>query len=520
MSNDSVPVLNMLDNDHDTLISVVRYMNHFARNNSSAGYTQVSNLTVGDADGTRIDIKESGSLPVIQGYDSDGDLRVEYLADRIKFYDADGDVGQTLSITTENKTITVGVGKDFASIQDAVDSVPMFINHFITIKLYNGTYTEDVLVKGRLGTGVLSIERDSVGAVAIKSIAFINCHVGAGIYFGGDAFAGSITMFASGMNSVRAYNSSYVFIRYLTITTNCTPDGAIAIDFGSNCQVSSCAISNQSETAISCTYGSKLSTDTISGTSNNYGLFAITGGEIAMIDYTYPTATIPFHYASGGRIYGPNGNVSGSDGWSTVKDTLSYSAADRLVMYGDATVKYETGDKLRLKQGAGYKYFYVTGTYYNGVDSSYVYVNGGTDYTVANSAVTDVYVSKAETPQDFPNLFNFTSTITGATSVSQACRFQLCGSVCKFFFRIAGTSDATSFKALLPITAKNNGGYSFEGALGLARDNGTYLTTACRQYINPATDATVLVFDPTMAGGSWTASGAKEARGVAIYEIA
>lgn len=99
------------------------------------------------------------------------------------------------------------------------------------------------------------------------------------------------------------------------------------------------------------------------------------------------------------------------DGWcpalgdTYADETWVYASATTVTVASDATTRYQIGDKVRFKQGAGYKYYYITA-----VASTTVTLNGGTDYTVANAAITDLEWSRAERPFGFPDWFTYAPT--------------------------------------------------------------------------------------------------------------
>jgi hypothetical protein len=84
-------------------------------------------------------------------------------------------------------------------------------------------------------------------------------------------------------------------------------------------------------------------------------------------------------------------------GWKTVKDTWAYASASTITVPTGAASVYSVGDKIRLVQAAATKYFYVTA-----VADTVLTVTGGTDYTVANAAITANYYSKSSSPVGFP----------------------------------------------------------------------------------------------------------------------
>lgn len=108
---------------------------------------------------------------------------------------------------------------------------------------------------------------------------------------------------------------------------------------------------------------------------------------------------------------------------------------------------------------------------------------------------------------------------SGTPTTTGTCYIQM-GKTVILRFIVTGTSNATSVSVGLPVTARNNGTYNFEGVLGLAVDNGTLQSTAHRMVIDPGTSTTAIICYHDMATTAWTASGTKTVRGTAIYEAA
>ena len=134
---------------------------------------------------------------------------------------------------------------------------------------------------------------------------------------------------------------------------------------------------------------------------------------------------------------------SGDDGWSVAGETWTYASASTITVPSGAASKYAKGDKIRWKQGAGYKYAYIVG-----VADTVLTVTGGSDYTVANDTVTDNYYSHQTSPIGFPQTFTFVPTwgcLTGDQpslgSGSLAGKFSIIGTTC--FFDI-GTNMAVN----------------------------------------------------------------------------
>lgn len=94
-----------------------------------------------------------------------------------------------------------------------------------------------------------------------------------------------------------------------------------------------------------------------------------------------------------------------ASGWQTSFDTWTYSSADSptfvISINNDVTTQIGVGDRIKLTQTTA-KYFIVTavGSYSGG--ATLVTVYGGTDYTLANAAITSPYFSHVKNPFGFP----------------------------------------------------------------------------------------------------------------------
>lgn len=103
-----------------------------------------------------------------------------------------------------------------------------------------------------------------------------------------------------------------------------------------------------------------------------------------------------------------------TNGWTEYTAvTPVYVSASSIKFTGiDLTAVFQKGTHIRLKQGSGYKYYDVLSASYGSGDTTIgVIVN--TDYTVANSAITDVAYSYEQSPEGYPTWFNYTSTPSG-----------------------------------------------------------------------------------------------------------
>jgi len=117
-------------------------------------------------------------------------------------------------------------------------------------------------------------------------------------------------------------------------------------------------------------------------------------------------------------------SVPGLDGWILATGTWSYSSADAPTFIAsvnaDMTGVLSVGMRLKLTQTTA-KYFIITavGAYSGGVTLITLY--GGTDYTLADEAITVPYYSMAKAPFGFPiTPVKWSVVVEDASSRSQA----------------------------------------------------------------------------------------------------
>lgn len=88
------------------------------------------------------------------------------------------------------------------------------------------------------------------------------------------------------------------------------------------------------------------------------------------------------------------------DGWQSVTDTWTYASADAptftITVPTGAASLYGVGMRIKLTQTTP-KYFIITA-----VADTVLTVYGGTDYTLANAAISSIYVSLMKAPLGFP----------------------------------------------------------------------------------------------------------------------
>lgn len=207
-------------------------------------------------------------------------------------------------------------------------------------------------------------------------------------------------------------------------------------------------------------------------------------------------------------------------GWILGCDTWLYDSAESFKIAGkDVSALFEGGVKIRLKQGGAYKYFYSIGAVY-GTDTV-VSVAGGSDYTIANAAITDNYYSYSSNPQGFPEWFNYTPVFTGFSvdPTNIVSRFKIQGRTCTVLHRevTAGTSNSSSFFVTAPVEAATITNAVWGGAMFGADDNGIAFTTATKVIINSG--ASYFILYSNMASLGWNTANGKRANFMISYEI-
>ncbi len=111
-------------------------------------------------------------------------------------------------------------------------------------------------------------------------------------------------------------------------------------------------------------------------------------------------------------------------GWVSISATLTYSSADAptyvCTTSTDMTGSIGVGCRIKLTHSASTKYFIVTA-----IDASTITLYGGTDYTLAATAITAPYFSNVKAPLGFPvDPTKWTQTTTSVTEYSQATPVQ------------------------------------------------------------------------------------------------
>lgn len=142
-------------------------------------------------------------------------------------------------------------------------------------------------------------------------------------------------------------------------------------------------------------------------------------------------------------------------GWMPITEAWAYASPSTITIPAGGASRYQKGDQIRCTN-SGTKYFYVIG-----VADTVLTVTGGSDYVVANAAITNVSLSRAGRPFGFPDWFTYTTVLTssaGAVSAQDYFRrqFRIDGAQVTVYvassFTLASAS-ATFVSFTLPVTA-------------------------------------------------------------------
>lgn len=102
-------------------------------------------------------------------------------------------------------------------------------------------------------------------------------------------------------------------------------------------------------------------------------------------------------------------------GWIRDQHTWVYVSSSSFKIVGsDVTPTFQVGTKVCLKQGGGFKYFYVISSAF--VTDTTVTVSGGDDYSLVNATITDNMYSYSSNPQGFPGWFTWTPTFSSTSA--------------------------------------------------------------------------------------------------------
>lgn len=198
---------------------------------------------------------------------------------------------------------------------------------------------------------------------------------------------------------------------------------------------------------------------------------------------------------SGASITGifPSSVSFPTDGWTDdTTHTWTYASASTFTIAGvDLTTTFTKGTRLRFKQGAGYKYAVVVLSSFSTNTTVTILIN--TDYTIANSAITDNYYSYQVNPQGYPGWFvctdfSFDTSVgadngSGSQPASVVFRRNIVGNICYEKY-VTGTAYKTTTNneirgSVTSINPANTADLSCIGSGYVQNNGGTYSIGTC-----------------------------------------
>ncbi|MFH5187683.1 hypothetical protein ACHHV8_36695 [Paenibacillus sp. TAB 01] len=322
----------------------------------------------------------------------------------------------------------------FKTVGKAVSMIPQVCNHLYTINVAAGTYAEDVLITGIVGSGTIRIAGVPANpdTLVINSIAIKNTMIIASVA----GFMASSTTQA-GFLAVR---SKHVIFDSCRITASASIAGVVFDGTSGRCINST--ISNRS-IGIEVAYACKVYCAANKGSGNTIGMQAHEGGQI---DYTgtYPGGTSAFSTWASGSISplivsATEGNITlyvattGNDS----NDGLTSGTALRTIQAAINRIPQIVNHQVTINVSAG--------TYSEGIGIN-GFMGKGSILLVGGTAVSDNYAVNSV------DVFNcvLDVTIRGLKAISTTHDgFSAYGSSAVTFDACRCTNATTSFSAVI-----------------------------------------------------------------------
>jgi hypothetical protein len=157
--------------------------------------------------------------------------------------------------------------------------------------------------------------------------------------------------------------------------------------------------------------GTTLNGD-IAGFRDSFGKSLVDlGSPLAVLNLAVPPVNNGYVLTANGSTWtsaAPTGGGGGGGGgnWTSDSNTWTFSSADSptfvISVNADMTALITAGTRIKLTQSATVEYFIVTAVGAFSGGATLITVYGGTDYTLANSAITSPNYSYAKAPTGFP----------------------------------------------------------------------------------------------------------------------
>lgn len=252
-------------------------------------------------------------------------------------------------------------------------------------------------------------------------------------------------------------------------------------------------------------------------TPGNYG-DASDAVAITVDAYGRLTAVASVPISGGGSVVASDGWVPDTtETWTYASFTAGPPAVGTFTVPGDVRAKYTVGTRIKLVQTTT-KYFVVSAVpTYDGTNTT-VTVTGGTDYTLANAAISGNAHSYVLNPQGYPGWFNYTDSPQGFSVLTiDAARFAVQGRLCIVEFSFNGTSNVTTMTSTLPIAVAST--QVVDPVVQILRCTDNSVSTVVGAARFPQGGSTLTFGKALNSAGGWTNVGAKGAQGYLQYEI-
>lgn len=172
------------------------------------------------------------------------------------------------------RTITVGVGKDFTTIQAAIDSIKKHIKGAITIQVDEGTYNENLYITDFYGDGNIIIK----GATSltdthrISQMFISNC---------GNVSISGFKMTSSGYHDVEARVVGNLYMQDIKTDVVSSFNGFQILN--SLATIVNCQISNKYSALYAAQLSIVVSRDWVAGAGNAVGITSNYGSTVAKV---------------------------------------------------------------------------------------------------------------------------------------------------------------------------------------------------------------------------------------------
>lgn len=193
------------------------------------------------------------------------------------------------------RTITVGAsGKDFTTIQAALQSIKKHINATITINVDAGTYPETVSIVDFYGNGSIYMNGSSALAdtYMVNNIIVSSCTCAVYIF--------GFKCTSSSQDAVRVTGALNVFMQYIKTDVSATALNGFFI-MNSLATVINCQVSNRSVALYANQLSRVASRDWTAGSGNTTGIMSLFASTVGK-DGTQPQGTTAESASSGGII--------------------------------------------------------------------------------------------------------------------------------------------------------------------------------------------------------------------------